>query len=339
MKKLIGLMVAVIGIGVFVTEEVTFASSGANFSVQPKIPENQKSSTSYFDLELKPNEKQTVEIEVFNDSNEEIEVIPELNRATTSDVGNINYLASQTVDDSLIYNIEEFVTNNVESITLAPKESEVVKWQIQMPKEAFEGILLGGFRFSLAEGDKEVTGIENRFAYTVGIVLSNSEEDIPVNLNLNDITTGQINYRNHVLVNLQNDMPRIIDDMAVEAKIYEKNSENPVFISERSQLRMAPNSSFNYGISTQETAFKPGSYTLELTANADGEEFSWRKDFEISNKEAKEHNKEAILIEDDSNNLWMWIAIAAVIVSVSIVIWTTKKRTNERKEDINEKNN
>ncbi|MGX7030832.1 DUF916 and DUF3324 domain-containing protein [Vagococcus zengguangii] len=325
MKKLISLMVAVIGVGVFVTEEVTFASSGANFSVQPKIPENQKNSTSYFDLELKPNQEQIIEIEVFNDSDEEIEVMTELNRATTSDVGNITYQTTELVDESVINNIEEIVTNEIESVVLKPKSSEVVKWDINMPKESFDGVVLGGFRFTLAEKDNEIVGIENRFAYTVGILLSNQEQDIPVNLNLLDITTGQVNYRNHILVNLQNDMPRIIDEMMIEAEVYELGSNQPIYTASSQELRMAPNSSFNYGISTQETAFKPGKYQLKLTANADGEEFSWNQEFEISGKEAKTHNKEAIFIEEPAIKLWMWIAISAVLLSVTTVIWAVKK--------------
>lgn len=312
MKKLIFSLLAVMSFGVLMIGNVVNASSGASFSVQPIITDNQKSNLGYFDLNLSPGQEQVVQVEVFNDSEGQIEVSVETNKATTSDVGNITYQQTNNIDESLIHDIQDLITNDNETVILLPKESKIVDFTIKMPEEQFTGILLGGLRFTLADEEKEIVGIENRFAYTVGVILNNSPVELPVNLNLNDITVGQLNYRNHILVNLQNDISRIIDQMDVHAEVYPRDKSTILYSSESSGLRMAPNSNFYYGISTNETAFKPGEYTLKLVALADGEEFEWTQDFEITADEVDNFNKDAILIEEQTNNIWMWISYIAI---------------------------
>lgn len=327
-KKVILCLLVVVSFGILMNGEVVNASSGSSFSVRPIIPDNQNSNLGYFNLDLNPMQKQVVQVEVFNESEEEIEVVVEVNKATTSDVGNINYQQTDKTDESLIHNIEEVVTSEKEKVILLPRESKIVHFTIKMPEVEFKGILLGGLRFTLADKENEVVGIENRFAYTVGFVLSNSQDELPVNLNLMDITTGQLNYRNHILVNLQNDIPRIIDQMEVCAKVYVKNENTLVYSSENSGLRMAPNSNFYYGISTNETAFKSGEYTLELVATADKKKFEWTQDFKISEDEADNFNKDAILIDEPVNNIWMWVSfIAGGICTVLSILYIKKVRT------------
>lgn len=321
-------LLAVVSFGLIISGEIGYASSGSTFSVQPIIPENQKSNLGYFDLNLSPGQKQDVQVEVFNDSDEQIEVAVEINAATTSNIGNINYQQSDNIDESLTHNIEDIVKSENENVILAARESKVISFAIEMPEKEFRGILLGGLRFTLADKDKEIVGIENRFAYTVGMVLSNSPDELPVNLNLMDISVGQLNYRNHILVNLQNDVSRIIDQMDVHAEVYPKNENTILYSSESSGLRMAPNSNFQYGISTDETSFKSGKYTLKLVATADGKEFKWEQDFEISTDEAEAFNKDAILIEEQNNNIWMWIAFIAVGLCSLLGVLFLRKQKN-----------
>ena len=321
-------MLVALALGLLINEEIGHASTGSSFSVQPKISDDQASNLGYFDLTLRPGQENIVQVEVFNDSEEQIEVVAEINTATTSNVGNISYLQTNNVDDSLVHNIQDIVKSDNKNIILTPKESKVVNFAIKMPEEKFTGILLGGLRFTLAEKDKEIVGIENRFAYTVGIVLSNLPEELPVNLNLIDITVGQLNYRNHILVKLQNDVPRIIDQMDVTAEVYPKDKNTVLYSSQSSGLRMAPNSSFQYGISTDETAFKPGEYTLKLVATADGKEFEWTQDFEIAKDEADSFNKDAILVEEQSNTIWMWISFIAIGICGVFGILYFKKQKN-----------
>lgn len=311
-KKILLILLAVVGFGAIISGEIGYASSGSTFSVQPIIPDNQESNLGYFDLNLSPEKEQNVQVEVFNDSDEQIEVVIEINKATTSNVGNINYQKTDNLDESLIHNIEDIVKSDNKNVILPAGESKIVNFTIEMPKEEFSGILLGGLRFTLADKEKEITGIENRFAYTVGLVLSNNSDELPVNLNLIDVTAGQLNYRNHILVNLQNDVSRIIDQMDVHAEVYPKGKDTILYSSQSSGMRMAPNSNFQYGISTNETAFKSGKYTLKLEATADGKEFEWTQDFEISGTDAETLNKDAILIEEQNNNIWMWISFIAV---------------------------
>lgn len=305
------------------------AEAAAEFSIQPNIPENQKSNQSFFDLQLEIAGKQTISIDVFNESDETIRVVPEFSRASTADTGTIDYQSNSETDNSVSVDIEDIVKGKEKVIEIGPKDKATVHWDIQMPEEEFQGILLGGFRFTLEDSEEGTTGIQNRFAYTVGMILSNKEVEQPINLNLLDIQPGHVNYRNHILVTLQNDQARLIDKLKVQAEVFPEGKAEAIYSAEKQEMRMAPNSSFDFGISTNEAALKPGAYRLVMTAEADGEQFSWEENFEISRNQSKSLNSDAILQQDTGLEPWVWVLIGAVGVFGLLVLvgfYRKKKR-------------
>lgn len=303
------------------------AGANGEFSIQPNIPENQKSNQSFFDLQLEKNEKQTISIDVFNESDNTIRVVPEFSRASTADTGTIDYQSNSETDKSVTVDIEDIVKGKEKIIEIGPKDKVTVHWVIQMPEEEFQGILLGGFRFTLEEPEEGTTGIQNRFAYTVGMILSNKGEEQPINLNLVNIKPGHVNYRNHILATIQNDQARLIDNLKIKAEVFPKGKNQPIYVTEKQELRMAPNSSFDFGISTNETTLKPGIYRLVMAAEADGKSFSWEENFEISRNQSKLLNSDAILQKDSGLEPWVWVLIGAISVVglIGVIIFYQKK--------------
>ncbi len=67
-------------------------ASEFNFAVTPTIPENQvDKSKTYFDLKMAPGAKQTVEIQLRNDTDEDITIENTVNSATTNLNGVVEY--------------------------------------------------------------------------------------------------------------------------------------------------------------------------------------------------------------------------------------------------------
>src|SRR5699024_9347785 len=124
--------------------------------------------------------------------------------------------------------------------------------------------------------------------------LEMEEEDIKSDLKLHDINPTQVNYRNVVTVNLQNPEAKILAPLDVHAAVYKEKREEPLFEEENEDVRMAPNSNFDYVIPWNNQPFKPGKYRLELEASNEDDEWSWTENFEIEEKEAEESSRTRI---------------------------------------------
>nr|WGD97680.1 DUF916 domain-containing protein [Bacillus safensis] len=90
-SKIVFMMVAIFSImNISQTKQVN--ASELNFSVITVIPRNQiDQSKSYFDLKVKPSQKQTLQILMRNDTNQQIVIEPKVHTATTNVNGVVEY--------------------------------------------------------------------------------------------------------------------------------------------------------------------------------------------------------------------------------------------------------
>ncbi|EJF48101.1 cell surface protein, partial [Enterococcus sp. C1] len=105
--------------------------------------------------------------------------------------------------------------------------------------------------------------------YTIGVVLKENTKKVSPEMNLLGVKVEQRNSRNYISSNLQNRAPRIIKDLKVEQKIYKKGTDTLVYESSNSNMRMAPNSNFFYGVNLEDKPLKAGEYTLNVSGTAD----------------------------------------------------------------------
>ena len=81
-----------------------------------------------------------------------------------------------------------------------------------MPKDRFDGVLVGGITFKEIVTEKDQTenkdqslSIENEYAYTVALLMRQTLNEVAPNLVLHEVKPDQINARNVILANVQND--------------------------------------------------------------------------------------------------------------------------------------
>ncbi|EUJ30295.1 hypothetical protein MFLO_10748 [Listeria floridensis FSL S10-1187] len=120
-----------------------------NFAVQAIIPSNQVDKTqTYFDLRMKPGQKQDIEVELRNDTKRAVTIEIQANRSITNDNGVVEYNNStKKKDPSLKVDFNEIAKVQKEA-TLKPGTSQRVKVHLKMPQEKFDGIVLGGLYFT-----------------------------------------------------------------------------------------------------------------------------------------------------------------------------------------------
>lgn len=303
---------------------IKVSASEMSFAVQAIIPENQiDKSQTYFDLQMQPGQSQDLMVEMRNDTSEAVTVNVLPNTAITNQNGIVEYSDTTTArDNSLKVGFKDIATTDKE-VTIAAKSKKQIAVHVQMPKASYDGVILGGIYFTeknTQSEEKESKGsqIINRYAYVIGVKLTETDKVINPELRLNDVKATQVNYRNVITANIQNYTPSIIKDLKIDGKVYSKGGSKVLYSESRENLRMAPNSNFDYAISLNNKPFKPGKYTFKGVAKSGDKEWKFEKDFEIKGEESRKYNKEAVSLEKDYT--WIYILVGIVVVSILLII-------------------
>jgi len=308
------------------------AASG-NFSVEAIIPENQINPyVTFFDISLEPGATQTLEVLLVNHGDYEIIVLQEVNSARTNNNGVIDYNQSNVQrDPTLVHSFADIATFN-DTIILPARSSKTVEIEINLPDEPFEGVILGGLRYQEKIPENHVSNaqIENRFAFVLGLRISVGDvSELEPQLQLNDIFPSQRNYRNMLEVNLQNTEAMMVSELVVDARVYMVGDASPIRTAYNLQMRMAPNSNFNFPISWEYQPFVDGEYILEMTVIADGRVWNFREYFTIDNSE--ELNEIAIL-EENLHEINPLLLIALAVATGAVLGIGIMKIVNKRKK-------
>ena len=302
------------------------AEEGLSTSMRAILPENQRNKeVTYYDLRMEPGQKQELELELTNPSDKDELISLEINDATTNDVGAFDYTNrgnDYTRDASLKLSVTDIATIP-EEVLVKANSKENVKIKLEMPEEEFSGLIVGGIRITQSETkDKEKsTGnmeIKNRVAYTVGMTLSESDEEVRADLDLKKAFASQTNGRNVIKGNVQNSEAQPLEAITYIGKVTKKGSKTALHESRVQNYRMAPNSNFNFDVSWNNEAFKAGKYTYYLTAESKetGQKWDWEKDFTIKSDEAKRLNNSAIELQKDNKNLYIILGVLLFLLVV-----------------------
>lgn len=312
----------------------------AAYFVKPLLTENQREGvTDYFDVQLKENDEQRLQLEIHNNTAEIMTFVTVVENAITNDHGVIEYQhEAKKYDETLTYKLAD-VAKVAELIEVEGGGVGKVEIAVTMPGESFEGIILGGIRVSekLSDENQKQSGISNVFSYVIPIKLWQNETVIPNKLNFKGVSIGQQSFENVIKARLQNPQAAILRDLTLEAKVF-KQKGDVVYEEKQESMKLAPNSSFDYGISLGTNQFKSGKYRLELTAKAEGLNETWKEDFEISGKEAKELNDEMVFKKQ--TNWGMYGLVAAFVAAVFVIgylLYRQKKWQQKSKDTMETK--
>ncbi|WP_050444156.1 DUF916 and DUF3324 domain-containing protein [Enterococcus faecalis] len=338
---------------------VTVKASEFSFSVNPVTPKNQiDKDKTYFDIQLDPNQKEDLMVELRNDTDKEVIVDISLNSATTNSNVVVEYGKNDIKsDDSLTHDISDFV-EYPETVTLQPKSNQIVKFSVKMPTEKFDGVLAGGITFKEQINEKEHgaskdqgLSIRNEYSYVVALLMRQSLTEVLPNLNLKEVAPGQINARNVILAKVQNDTKTYINQVTIKTQIIKKGSKDILYQEEKGNLQIAPNTTFSFPTSLNGKPLEAGEYHLSMTilgneneigefsGNLDGKskkyENQWlfEQDFKINGKVAKDLNTKDVTIKNSSAHMYILVCILLlifVLLVALLLIWRRKKSKKEK---------
>ncbi|NSS93203.1 DUF916 and DUF3324 domain-containing protein [Enterococcus faecalis] len=335
LKTIIGVVILVFCIMSFGL--TTYANENTvTFSVEALTEDGKSNDQGFYHFEGEPGNKEYAKIKVTNLSSKPVKIAMEVNAASTNQNGIPSYRKVENQDNTLKYPMDKLIHLEQDSIELGANENKIIDIIVNNPEEKWDGQILGGIRFSEVREQKSQQAVTHEIAYTIGILLKMKEGTTPENqLQLNNIKVSQRNYRNFVEANLQNTTAVIVSNMEVNAQVSKKGSDKVIYEYMASELRMAPNSNFDFGIPTGDAPLQPGKYQLKLTVQADEKKYVFDGVFEITQKQANQLNKSAVNIEEKTPiSMYMKIIIGILILILVINVYVYyRKRKNSHGEN------
>ncbi|MDT2660496.1 DUF916 and DUF3324 domain-containing protein [Enterococcus hulanensis] len=359
-KSLLTLIITILAV---FSGGLTSLASEFSFAVTPIIPDNQIDKTkTFFDLKLNAGQKETVYVQLQNDLDRAVKVDVSVNSATTNTNVIVEYgKNSIKPDKSLKYDLAKYV-KAPKQVTLNPHSAVKVPFELQMPAEAFNGVMAGGITFkeaktektTKASSDEKGLAIQNEYSYVVALLMRQNETTVAPKVQMNSVKPSQINARNVILSNLQNDQMTYINQVAIDAEITKKGDSKVLYDEHKDALQVAPNSNFNFPVNLNGKPLEAGDYHIKLVMDgnksADGKyvrgkdsagkevryqnQWVFEKDFTITGEVARDLNKKDVTVKTDYTWLFVLIGIVLLLVVLFIIwlIWRKKKKNEEEEK-------
>ncbi|HHX1756107.1 TPA: DUF916 and DUF3324 domain-containing protein [Enterococcus faecalis] len=293
------------------------SASELRFSVETEIPENQIDKTkTYFDLMMKPDQEQILKVRAANSTDENLVIDVSVKSATTNSNGVIEYGESLTaLDKSAPADLSEIIQlkDGGESVEL-PAKSEKVDETKDKQKENTNGL-----------------AIENRYAYTVAVLLRENETVVQPELSLEKVEPTQRNARSVISATLLNHEAAYLQSMKVTANVKNKKTNNVILEKEQEDMQMALNSIFNFPIPYEENEMEAGTYVLAMTVEGSGKKWQFTKEFTISKEEAKTFNEKDVTVKKtESKLIYLLIGLLLLLLIICLfIILRLKKQKNK----------
>ncbi|WP_337090057.1 DUF916 and DUF3324 domain-containing protein [Leuconostoc pseudomesenteroides] len=314
------------------------SSSAMGMRVSAVLPENQVNKAhTYFDLLVKPNDEQTLVVNLTNTTDKAQTVNTEVSAAKTNINGVAEYGPSNNkLDQSVPFDFGK-VAETPKQVEVPANSTKKLEVKIKIPNKTWQGIVAGGITITQAASSstadtssKAGVTIRNRYAYAIGVVLQTADKtDLKEKLNLAKVSAGQISSRNAVISELHNTTEAYLNGISVTSKVTRQNSKKVIYEAKKSSMQIAPNAVFEYPLSLEGHAFKAGRYTMNMTVKSKKSTWHFTKNFTITNKEAKSLNdKDVTLVHDEGFNWWWLVAIAIVLIA-GIFFWWHRRRKDK----------
>lgn len=316
-------------------------SSGSNvgYNIQAVIPENQTDmSKSFFDLRMKPEQKQTITVKINNTSNQDSDYSVKINQAYTNDQGFIDYSDSKKANGNHYpYDISKIAKVD-DKVEVPKNSSKDVPVTLTMPKQSFDGQILAAIQV-IKENGKAKEGITNDYGYILGLKLTESDVEVKRQMKLKKVEPAESFGKTSVVAVLENPTMDAYGHLKYEASV--KDSATGKVIRtvsyDNNNMQMAPNSQYRFAIDWENKRLKAGDYSLHLkVSDAKSNVWAFDQKFTISDKQAKDVNNATIDAADNNHlPIWVYIVIGILLAIILLgIIWfiLTKRKKAKDKE-------
>ncbi|MHC5280210.1 DUF916 domain-containing protein [Listeria kieliensis] len=338
MKKVCYLIVCLVVICLIYPKESLAENKPSEMAyyVEAIIPSNQIDQTkTYFDLLVKPGERQTLQLRVHNARSEELTLEIKPHTARTGTGGDIDYSGDKEspLAASLSYSIEELLDGE-EQVTLEPNETRTLSFVLKVPDKTFHGVLLGGFyihekkQSEQVEPKKEGVSIKNQYAYVIGCQVRMDSEEEQQQFTLETPKLTKWNDLPAIHAGLTNEASRILSKYQLQGEIRNRSGKKIQKIKKQT-FSMAPDSVYRLMSKVSLADFPSGKYSYFLTIKGENEVWHLKKDFMISSDQIKQVQTTKETNGHRFLSILIISLIALLFLAIVVFILIKRRRKNE----------
>lgn len=294
----------------FVLPNTTMVRADSSEELQATMPQlsivtdqegfTKSKSSGFFDIDFKPGEDVVLGVKIQNIVNEKIEI--KITPGTViSNQGHIVYgdQSEEMVDSSNQHPFAKMVKS--QTVTVEPKGTFTVRIPVKVPKEQFNGTILGNLAFTVL-GQEEKTKKDNKdgVATITNVVrqalivrLQQGEQPDP-DFQIGNPATGGSLKGPTFTIPIRNVAATYFSDKdgtSVKYTVTKKDDPKIKFTNSEKNISMAPNSFFEGTVSTKGKAIDPGKYSFQVEIRHKGKLTKLTKDFMVTKAQTKNLNK------------------------------------------------
>jgi len=323
---MLSLMCLLVGIGSFAQ---AVHAEGAEFTVTPEYGLGQTdASLGYFAIKAEKGQTYPITVNVQNlNTKKTNDFNAQLVAASTSNSGSIDYTPThQKMVKTKAPLLPDLVSKEArkQSLTLAPGASKKVTFNVKIPQNGFKGTILGSVyvkRTSNNEPQKKGFGIKNSFAMTVPIVVTQDfDQKITPRLTLTKTKVDSSSGVPQVVGQIANHEPTMFGQIKMHAWITKKNQTKKIYRKNAEKLSMAPRSTFNYAIETNNKILPKGHYTYHVKMVSGKKTFNLKQHFTVDGATREQVNKTLIDPEKPGINWWLWGSLGILLLLVIALV-------------------
>lgn len=332
-----------LAVGASLLMGTTAHAAGNDYSVQAVVPSSQidKSNSSYFDMQLQPGQSETLTFNLANTSNKSITVDVNKGTAGTISGGVVDYAATSGFDQSMPAKLGDSL-EVPDKVTLAPNETKAVTAKVTMPSTPTSGIYAAGVKFTEEGQDAASQGngmqVSGVFSYAVAVLARNStsNNDVADTLNPNGVKLVSDGGVSMISTNVINPKAALLNRLEIVGRVTDASGQ--VFMSKtKKMMQMAPNSNFDFAMTSNGKEIKAGKYLAKYTAfwsqdangqyaDAKGTRFdytkTWEQEVTVTDKQAKKFNAaDKVIQAKNSIPVWVWIIGGILLLLILIIIF------------------
>ncbi|ULG74963.1 DUF916 and DUF3324 domain-containing protein [Macrococcus brunensis] len=318
-----------------VVPTVAFAETGeVPFSVEPLLPENQSADVrGYYDLAVEANQKQDLQVRLYNSTTKKIEIEVSASSAATNANGLLIYDGSLK-EKGVKYPFSKIADVREKHISLDSGETYTTTIPIKVPKKGFDGEILGGLHF-LQKSDDEATDsltIKNNYAYAIAVRLHEkaNHKKLKPELKLKSVTPKLVDERTAIVAQFVNKQPLLMGKMKFKEQVFREKGKKPLFAHQIDNFAIAPQGIFDIPLMFDNKPLEPGKYIYKASFKKGKENYQFEKSFMIDEVQAEKVNNAAIELEQESN--WWYYAIAALMFIIGGLIYYVMRLKRKVKE-------
>lgn len=283
-------------------------AEGADFGVTALLPENQISDATYFDLSASPGTSQTLAIQLNNSSNQTKKLILTPVDAETADQGQIIYQKKHT------NGVSSWLSKS-QTIVLQANQTKTVSIELSIPKHITDGVYLGAFQISESASGEDSPGIDNQFAYILGIKVTIGTPPLP-DWQLKKIR--QID--DQLLLTLENTSQALVSHQRCVVTLREIGAKKDTLVFDQT-ISAAPQSTFQLSITNNDIASGNYHFTMKIYGE---KTVTIKKNYRINKDKAGFQFRELDL---DQQHRLGWLVLSSMcLLSIIGVIYKKRRR-------------